>query len=325
MASSKPLLPPEPSELHGAGRNEGVPFDAAWLASVQVDEDSVERRAAAIPSNEEVDPARRAESLLKTVTLLDLTTLADDDTAKQVSDVCAAARSPIHRSVLAALGLPPAGLRVAAVCVHDRFVAAAVAALAGSAIPVAAVTAGFPKGVGPLPSRLAEVSATVAAGADEIDVVIRREHVLAGDWRALYDEVSAFRGACGPARLKTILETGALGPLDNVAKASLVCGMAGADFIKTSTGRERTHATLPVGLTMVDTIRTYAVRAGYAIGLKPAGGIRQAEEALVWLRMMREQLGSAWVTPAHFRIGASSLLADIEHQLEVHVAEAKSG
>ncbi len=207
----------------------------------------------------------------------------------------------------------------AAVCVYHAFVETAVEALAGSGIPVAAVSAGFPHGLNPMAQRLDEIGASVAAGAHEIDVVVTRAHVLTGDWHALYDEVQAFRDACGHAHLKTILGTGELGTLRNVARASLVCMMAGADFIKTSTGKERVNATLPAGLTMARAIRAYGERTGYAVGFKPAGGIRRAKEALLWMIMMKEELGAEWLRPARFRFGASSLLADIERQLEHHV------
>jgi deoxyribose-phosphate aldolase len=250
---------------------------------------------------------------------MDLTTLSGDDTPGRVRRLCAKARHPVREDLLEALGVPTGSVRVGAVCVYHAFVETAVRALEGSGIPVAAVSAGFPHGLGPLPQRLAEIEASVAAGAEEIDIVITRAHVLTGNWSALYDEVCAFRDACGPAHLKTILATGELGTLRNVARASLVCMMAGADFIKTSTGKESVNATLPVGLTMVRQIRAYAERTGYAVGFKPAGGIRKAKEALLWLILMKEELGSGWTRPDRFRFGASSLLADIERQLEHHV------
>jgi deoxyribose-phosphate aldolase len=203
--------------------------------------------------------------------------------------------------------------------VYHSLVETALEALEGSGIPVAAVSAGFPHGLSPLAQRIAEIEASVEAGAQEIDVVITRAHVLGGDWPTLYEEVRAFRDACGAARVKTILATGELGTLRNVARASLVCMMAGADFIKTSTGKESVNATLPVGLTMVRCIRAYGEHTGYAVGFKPAGGIRKAKEALLWLIMMKEELGTSWLQPHRFRIGASSLLADIERQLEHHV------
>jgi deoxyribose-phosphate aldolase len=191
--------------------------------------------------------------------------------------------------------------------------------LDGSGIPVAAVSTGFPHGLSPLSIRLAEIEASVASGAEEIDIVLTRQHVLLGDWKAIYEEVSAYREACGKAHLKTILAVGELGTLKNVYKASLVCMMAGADFIKTSTGKERVNANLPVGLVMARAIRGYGQKTGYQVGFKPAGGIGKAKQALVWLFLMKEELGNAWLEPSLFRFGASSLLGDIERQLEHHL------
>jgi deoxyribose-phosphate aldolase len=182
------------------------------------------------------------------------------------------------------------------------------------------VSTGFPAGLSPLPERIAEIHSSVAAGAQEIDVVITRAHVFAGEWQKLYDEILAFKDACGPAHLKVILGTGDLLTLRNVAKASMVAMMAGADFIKTSTGKETVNATLPVGLVMARAIREYAEETGMAVGFKPAGGIRTAKQSLEWLALMKEELGDAWLAPHLFRLGASSgMLADIERQLEFHV------
>ena len=183
-------------------------------------------------------------------------------------------------------------------------------------IHLAAVSTGFPAGLSPLPLRIAEREYSVAAGADEIDIVISRRHVLEGNWQALYDEVKAFRKACGSAHLKTILATGELGHLANVAKASMVCMMAGADFIKTSTGKETENATLPVSLVMVRMIREYYQLTGFAIGFKPAGGVSDSKTALLYMTMMQEELGRRWLEPDLFRFGASSLLGDIERQLD---------
>jgi deoxyribose-phosphate aldolase len=211
------------------------------------------------------------------------------------------------------------GVKVGAVCVYHQMVEIAVRALEGSGIPVAAVSTGFPHGLSPLATRLAEIRASVEAGAEEIDIVITRGHALTGNWEAIYDEVRAFREACGKAHLKTILATGELGTLRNVSKASLVCMMAGADFIKTSTGKEKVNASLPVGLTMARAIREYREASGYRVGFKPAGGISAAKAALTWMVLMKEELGDSWLDPALFRFGASSLLGDIERQLEHHV------
>jgi deoxyribose-phosphate aldolase len=250
------------------------------------------------------------------VTLIDLTTLSGDDTAGRVRRLAAKARYPVRADLLEALGMADEGVTVAAVCVYHSMVHAAVSALKGSGIPVAAVSTGFPAGLSPFEQRLAEIRASVAAGAAEIDIVVSRRHVLLGDWPALYDEVRAFRDACGEAHMKTILATGELGTLRNVYKASMVAMMAGSDFIKTSTGKEPVNATLPVGLTMARAIRDYFERTGYRVGLKPAGGIKTAKEALDWLFLLKEELGRPWLEPELFRFGASSLLADIERQLE---------
>ena len=300
-------------------RNPGTPLALDWIRDVRVNRSAVERRAATIATRRTVKKEWQAGWLLRAVSLMDLTTLSGDDTRGTVRRLCAKARMPVRGDLLSRLGASDLDLSVAAVCVYHAFVETAVEALRGTAIPIAAVSAGFPAGLSPLAQRIAEVRASVAAGAREIDVVITRAHVLGGDWPALHDEVRAFREACGPAHVKTILGTGELGTLRNVARASLVCMMAGADFIKTSTGKESVNATLPVGLVMARAIREYADRTGYVVGLKPAGGIRTAKQALAWMLMIREELGADALLPARFRFGASSLLADIERQLEHHV------
>jgi deoxyribose-phosphate aldolase len=253
---------------------------------------------------------------LKAVSCIDLTTLAGDDTPGRVRRLCAKARRPVRQEILEALGVGDLGLTVGAVCVYHNMIAPAVEALAGSGIPVAAVSTGFPAGLSPLDTRLREIEASVEAGAAEIDVVIERGQVLTGDWQGLYDQVRAFRAACGPAHIKVILGTGDLTTLRNVARASLVAMMAGADFIKTSTGKEGVNATLPVGLVMVRMIRAYLERTGQRVGFKPAGGVGEAKTALGYLMLMKEELGRRWLEPALFRFGASSLLTDIERQLE---------
>jgi deoxyribose-phosphate aldolase len=247
---------------------------------------------------------------------MDLTTLQGDDTAGNVLRLCAKARRPVRQDLLDALGVGDVDLKVGAVCVYHAFVPVAVEALRGSGIPVAAVSTGFPAGLNPLRQRIEEVKASVEAGAAEIDIVITRAHALTGNWDALYDEVRAFRDACGPAHMKVILATGELATLVNVARASRVAMMAGADFIKTSTGKEPTNATLPVGVVMARMIRDYFEDTGYAVGFKPAGGIRVAKSALEWLYLMKEELGDPWLRPELFRLGASALLTDIERQLE---------
>jgi len=294
-------------------------LDLSWVRAARANRSAIERRAATIPKRRTVKREWQAAWLLRAVTLMDLTTLQGDDTAARVRRLCAKARSPVRQDLLAALGAEGLGIRVAAVCVYHAMVPAAVEALHGTGIPVAAVSTGFPAGLSPFPQRVAEIRASVEAGADEIDVVITRGHVLAGDWPALYDEVRTFRDACGDAHVKVILGTGELGTLRNVVRASLVAMMAGADFIKTSTGKEPVNATLPVGLAMVRTIREYLERTGARVGFKPAGGIRTAKDSLDWLAMMKDELGDLWLRPELFRFGASGLLADIERQLEYFV------
>ena len=286
------------------------------MRDVRVNRSAVERRAATLGTRRTVKKEWQAAWLLRAVTLMDLTTLSGDDTPGRVRRLCAKARQPVQPELLEQLGASSLRIRTAAVCVYHAMVPTAVEALAGSGIPVAAVSTGFPAGLSPFPQRLAEIGASVEAGAEEIDVVITRSHVLTGNWQALYDEVRAFREACGDAHIKTILATGELGTLRNVARASLVCMMAGADFIKTSTGKEGVNAVLPVGLVMVRAIREYMQRTGHLVGFKPAGGIRTAKDSLVWLSLMKEELGPRWLRPELFRFGASALLTDIERQLE---------
>ncbi len=299
-------------------RNAGVPLDLDQVAAVAVNTSAVERRAGTMPGRRTVKKDYQAAWLCRAISCIDLTTLAGDDTAGRVTRLCAKARQPVRADLLDALGME--GLSVGAVCVYHDMVAPACRALEGSGIPVAAVSTGFPAGLSPFQLRVAEIEASVAEGADEIDIVISRRHVLTGDWQALYDEMQAFRAACGNAHVKAILATGELGSLRNVARASLVCMMAGADFIKTSTGKESVNATLPVTLVMLRAIRAYHVATGYRVGYKPAGGISKAKDALVYLSMIKEELGDRWLRPDLFRFGASSLLGDIERQLEHHVS-----
>jgi deoxyribose-phosphate aldolase len=283
---------------------------------VRVNRSAVERRAATLGARRTVKKEWQAAWLLRAVTLMDLTTLSGDDTPGRVRRLCAKARQPVRPDLIEALGVQGLPIRVAAVCVYHAMIETAVEALAGSGIPVAAVSTGFPAGLSPFQQRVDEIRASVRAGADEIDIVITRAHVLTGDWPALYDEVRAFREASGDAHIKTILATGELGTLRNVARASLVCMMAGADFIKTSTGKESVNAVLPVGLVMTRMIREYLERTGHRVGFKPAGGIRAAKDALTWLTLMKEELGRPWLGSELFRFGASTLLTDIERQLE---------
>jgi deoxyribose-phosphate aldolase len=305
-----------PLDVPVTPRNPGTPLDLEWIEDVRVNRSAVERRAATLRARRTVKKEWQAAWLLRAVTLMDLTTLSSDDTPGRVRRLCAKARRPVRADLLQALGAEGLPIHVAAVCVYHAFVATAVEALEGSGIPVAAVSTGFPAGLSPFEQRLGEIRASVAAGAEEIDVVITRAHVLTGSWRALYDEVRAMREACGDAHIKTILGTGELGTLRNVARASRVCMMAGADFIKTSTGKESVNATLPVGLVMARAIRDYRERTGHRVGLKPAGGIRAAKDALDWLVLVKEELGDRWLRSDLFRFGASALLTDIERQLE---------
>lgn len=301
------------------GRNSGTALDLDWIDSIRVNRSAVERRTATLPGRRTVKKQWQAAWLLRAIACMDLTTLSGDDTPGTVARLCVKARQPIRQDLAEALGIEDLGLHVGAVCVYHRFVGDAVAALEGSGIPVAAVAAGFPHGLSPLKERVGEIEASLKAGAEEIDIVITRAHGLNHDWQALFDEVRAFREACGGAHLKTILAAGELGTLRNVGKASLVCMMAGADFIKTSTGKESVNATPQFGLVMARMIREYRERTGFSVGFKPAGGIRSAKQALEWLILMKEELGDPWTQPALFRLGASTLLADIERQLEHYV------
>ncbi|NRB01868.1 MAG: deoxyribose-phosphate aldolase [Rhodobacteraceae bacterium] len=303
-------------------RNEGLELDMAWVRRVQANTSAIERRAATLPGRRSVKKDWQAAWLLKAITCIDLTTLSGDDTEARVRRLCAKARQPVRPELLEALGMEP--ITTGAVCVYHEMIPAAVTALRGTGIPVAAVSTGFPAGLSPFHLRLREIEESVAAGAEEIDIVISRRHVLEGNWQALYDEMREMRAACGDAHVKAILATGELGTLRNVARASLVCMMAGADFIKTSTGKESVNATLPVTLVMIRAIRDFYDRTGVRVGYKPAGGISKAKDAVTYLALMKEELGDRWLMPDLFRFGASSLLGDIERQLEHHVTGAYS-
>ncbi len=295
-----------------------MPLDLDWVRDVRVNTSAVERRAQSLVARRTVKKEWQAAWLLRAITCMDLTTLSGDDTDERVRRLCAKARYPIRHDLVEKLGIAELEIKVAAVCVYHNFIETALHALEGSPVHVAAVSTGFPAGLSPLTERVAEIRRSVEAGAHEIDVVITRAHVFGGQWQALYDEVAAFKQACGSAHMKVILGTGDLVTLRNVARASVVAMMAGADFIKTSTGKEPTNATLPVGFVMTRAIREYAQRTGMAVGFKPAGGIRTAKQSLDWLAMMKEELGPSWVRAEMFRFGASSLLGDIERQLEHH-------
>ena len=293
-----------------------MPLDLDVVRAIRVNRSAVERRSATIPTRRTVKKQWQAGWLLRAITLMDLTTLSGDDTPGNVRRLSAKARNPVREDLLEAMGADSLDIKVAAVCVYHALVPAAIDALRGSGIPVAAVSTGFPAGLSPFEQRLAEIPASVQAGAKEIDIVITRAHVLTGNWQALYDEVKAFRIACGEAHLKAILATGELATLNNVARASVVAMQAGADFIKTSTGKEGVNATMPFALVMARMIREYYETTGYAVGFKPAGGIRTAKQSLEYLYLMKEELGDRWLRPDLFRFGASALLTDIERQLE---------
>jgi deoxyribose-phosphate aldolase len=293
-----------------------MPLDLDFVRAIRVNRSAVERRSTTIPTRRTVKKQWQAGWLLRAITLMDLTTLSGDDTPGNVRRLAAKARNPVRDDLLKAMGADSLDIKVAAVCVYHALVPAAIDALRGSGIPVAAVSTGFPAGLSPFEQRLAEIPASVQAGAKEIDIVITRAHVLTGNWQALYDEVKAFRIACGEAHLKAILATGELATLNNVARASVVAMQAGADFIKTSTGKEGVNATMPFALVMARMIREYYESTGYAVGFKPAGGIRTAKQSLEYLYLMKEELGDRWLRPDLFRFGASALLTDIERQLE---------
>jgi deoxyribose-phosphate aldolase len=296
--------------------NRRIPLNLDWVEEVRVNTSAVERRAATIPARRSVKKEWQAAWLLRAIACMDLTTLSGDDSAERVRRLCAKARRPLQDHLVKALGIEELRITTGAVCVYHAFVETAVKALEGSGIPVAAVSTGFPAGLSPLETRVAEIRRSVEAGASEIDIVITRAHVFNGEWNALYDEVAAFKDACGPAHMKAILGTGDLLTLRNVARASWVAMMAGTDFIKTSTGKEAVNATLPVSLVMIRALRDYGERTGMAVGFKPAGGIKTAKQALDWMATMKDELGRSWLEPTLFRYGASSMLGDIERQLE---------
>jgi len=325
-STSSPVEGIQPSQ-HGpiatlAGRpllsNRGIPLNLDWVRQVRVNTSAVERRAQTHILRRTVKKDWQIAWLLRAITCMDLTTLSGDDTDERVRRLCAKALHPIQQDLVRRLAIEDLNLRVAAVCVYHRFVETARRAVEGSGVRVAAVSTGFPAGLSPLSDRIDEIRRSVEAGADEIDIVITRSHVFGGRWQELYDEIAAFKQACGPVHMKAILGTGDLLTLRNVGRASVVAMMAGADFIKTSTGKEATNATLPVGFVMTRAIREYAQETGMAVGFKPAGGIRTAKQSTEWLALMKEELGLDWMKAELFRFGASGLLNDIERQLEFH-------
>ena len=304
------------TNLSKPSKNLGLDLDLDWVLSTQANTSAIERRANNIGTRRSIKKQYQAAWLLKAITLIDLTTLSGDDTERRVERLCAKGKKPINENLALALGVNNLAITVGAICVYHEMVKTAVMALKDSNIPVAAVSTGFPAGLSPLNLRIKEIRESVRAGAAEIDIVISRRHVLNGNWKALFKEVKSFKEACGESHMKAILATGELGTLRNVARASIVCMMAGADFIKTSTGKENINSTLPVTLTMLRQIRDYYEKTGYHVGYKPAGGISKAKDALIYLSLIKDELGDRWLYPDLFRFGASSLLGDIERQLD---------
>ncbi len=303
-------------ENSGVTRNPGMDFKLDKISNIAINKSAVERRCSNYGTRRSIKKDKQAAWLLKAITLMDLTTLSGDDTDARVRRLCSKAKQPISNKLEKILGVESLNLSVAAVCVYHDMLASAKDALKPTEINLAAVSTGFPAGLSPLPLRLQEIEYSVDSGANEIDIVISRRHVLEGNWEELYKEVKMFREKCGDAHMKTILATGELGNLSNIAKASQVCMMAGADFIKTSTGKEPTNATLPVSLVMVRMIRNFYNETGIRIGFKAAGGISDTKTALLYMTMIQEELGRRWLEPDLFRFGASSLLGDIERQLD---------
>ena len=297
-------------------RNEATGLDLGWVNQIKVNRNAADRRAASLANRRTVKKEYQAAWLVKAIQCIDLTTLGGDDTPGRVERLCMKAMRPLRTDLVEALGVQ--GLTTGAVCVYHEMIAPAVKVINGR-LPIAAVSTAFPAGLSSLETKLREIELSVAAGATEIDIVITRQHVLTGNWQALYDEMVAYRKACGEAHVKAILATGDLVTLENVAKASWVCMMAGSDFIKTSTGKEGVNATIPVSLVMVRAIREYYEQTGFQVGYKPAGGVSTAKSALQYLTVMKEELGNEWLEPHLFRIGASSLLTDIERQLDHYV------
>ena len=296
-------------------QNPGIALDLDWVNGAGIDAADIESAAASITERTSVSKSSQSDLLLA-ISVMDLTTLSDDDTDERVRKLCARARQPLSPELTQRLGTGAANLHTAAVCIYHQFIQTALRELQGTQIQVATVSADFPKGLAPLEKRIDQIHHSVEAGAQEIDVVIKREHALKGDWQALYDEVAAFKAACKPKLMKVILATGELQTLENIARASIVAMMAGADFIKTSTGKEAVNATIPAAIVMTRAIRDYERKTGVSVGFKPAGGIRTSKQALEYLAVVRQELGDRWLQPGLFRIGASSVLDDIERTLQ---------
>jgi deoxyribose-phosphate aldolase len=275
--------------------------------SVTVDAVMLEARAGSL-AKRSIKTTTKVAGIRLAIGCMDLTTLEGKDSEGRIRSLCAKALHPAPH-------LPDVP-SVAAVCVYPNLVPAAKEALRGTSVKVASVATAFPSGLSSMEVRLADTAAAIQAGADEIDMVIDRGAFLAGRYREVYDEIVAVKAACGPVHLKVILETGELGSYDAVRRASDLALEAGADFIKTSTGKVGTNATFPVAVTMCEAIRDYARRTGRRVGLKVAGGVRNTKQAMTYLVIIKETLGESWLTPDLFRIGASSLLDDLLMQYE---------
>jgi deoxyribose-phosphate aldolase len=307
------------SQQHNDERNEGLPFNTKLFDAINVNRSAVERRVSTLVTRRSVKKEFQAAWLLKAISMIDLTTLSGDDTRGNVLRLCEKAKHPVREDILAKLGMQDVNLTTGAVCVYHNLIPYAKEALKGTKIPIAAVSTGFPAGKISLEEKIMEIKKSVAAGASEIDIVISRDLVLESKWKELYEEIKLCRQTCGDAHMKTILATGEIPTYTKVAKASWVAMMAGSDFIKTSTGKESVNATLAVSLVMIRCIREYYELTGVKVGYKPAGGIQKAKQALDYLILIKEELGNKWLNPQLFRFGASSLLGDIERQLEHYV------
>ena len=307
------------NQNHTEERNEGLPFNTKYFDAININRSAIERRVGTLTGRRSVKKEFQAAWLLKAISMIDLTTLAGDDTRGNVLRLCEKAKHPVREDILQKLGMQEANLTTGAVCVYHNLIPYAKEALKGTNIPIAAVSTGFPAGKISLEEKITEIKKSVAAGAKEIDIVISRDLVLESKWKELYEEIKLCRQACGDAHMKTILATGEIPTYTKVAKASWVAMMAGSDFIKTSTGKESVNATLAVSLVMIRCIREYYELTGVKVGYKPAGGIQKAKQALDYLILIKEELGNEWLNPDLFRFGASSLLGDIERQLEHYV------
>ena len=292
-------------------------LDLNWINNINVNLSAVERRTSTLVKRRSVKKEYQASWLLKAITLIDLTTLSGDDTFGKVDRLCKKALNPIANNILSKLEINEDAVKVGAVCVYHHLVSQAKNQLKGQ-LPIAAVSTGFPAGLSSFSTRKKEVVDSIKSGANEIDIVINRGFVIQNNWKKLYEEVKSFKLAANKTKIKAILGVGDLETMRNVAKASLVCMMAGADFIKTSTGKESINANLNNSLVMLRMIREFHEFSGKKIGFKPAGGISTAKSVLEFLILVMEELGEDWLNPNLLRIGASSLLIDIERQLYHH-------